>query len=60
VEPDFVLRKNIERFEQLLASGRLDPTQTAVVTALLQAEVEALDRLTESAPPDLDPPAAPQ
>lgn len=60
MESDFIPRKNIERYEQLLASGTLDATQTVVVTALLQTEVETLDRLTKSVPPEPDSPAAPQ
>jgi len=60
VEPDFIHRANIDRFEQLLASGTLSATQTAMVTALLGKEMEALDQLTKPSGPKPNPPAAPQ
>lgn len=60
MEPDFIHRANIDRFEQLLASGTLSATQTAMVTALLGKEMEALDRLTKPSGPKPNPPAAPQ
>lgn len=45
MEPEFVHRKNIERFEQLLAGGTLSAAQVRVVSDLLAAEIEGLDRL---------------
>lgn len=56
MEPGFIHRANIERFEQLLASGSLSVRQRATVTALLEKETEALDRLTRPLPPNPDRP----
>lgn len=59
MELEFIHRTNIERFEQLLASGTLATKQIAVVTSLLESEIEALARLAKPCPPDSNPPAAP-
>ncbi|WP_293677849.1 hypothetical protein [uncultured Phenylobacterium sp.] len=42
MQPDFILRKNIERFRHLLAAGNLSALQAKVVANLLELEVEAL------------------
>lgn len=46
---DWVTRKNIERFETLLASEQ-DPAKVAVLRSLLQAEQEKLAKLVSHAP----------
>jgi len=51
MESEFVHRKNIEHFEQLLASGTLSAGQALVVSGLLATEVEALAQLANTSEP---------
>lgn len=60
MEPGFIHRANIERFEQLLASGTLSAAQIAIVAALLETELNALAGLTKPSQREPEPPAAPQ
>jgi len=51
MDPGFTCRANIERFEQLLSGGSLNVAQTAIVTVLLEKELEALALLRRPSAP---------
>ena len=50
MESDFILRKNIEHFQNLLAAGGLNARQADVVSDLLKKEIDALATLTKPNP----------
>ena len=57
---EFVSRKNIERYQALLADGTLDEPTRKQVQSLLREELATLAKLAESKQPNPEEPKPPK